>query len=181
MGKLDSEKAVDAIRQKAHSLAYGLQALSIMDLLWEDDILANANRLLYPRAAFATFAVPSMNKGDMGKVCEIVDGGLGGRHVGTGAVFSQWEALETEGRDGMMNHFEEWKIEMDWEGRYFLLCTGAAWSVGKVELVSARSGKQWQWPCETAGEVLTWLYIGMIQEVELDEPSGMVKTLLIAP
>lgn len=179
--KLGSEKAVDAIRQKAHSLAYGLQALSLMSVMWEDDILANVSRPLNPRAAFAILSAPCMNKGDMSKVCEIVDGGLGGRHADAGTVLSQWEALETEGRDEMMNHFEEWRIEMDWDERYFLLCTGAAWSAGKVDLVSARPGKQWQWPCETAGEVLAWLYIEMIGETDIDDPPSMVKALLPVP
>lgn len=172
--------APDVVREKAHELRYALPSLSIDNTDWHDDVLANASMPLYPRNAFAMLMDPSATaRRNAADVVDAVDGGLGGRRRDTGTVLAEWEGVNTSDVSAMVRHFAESRVEKGWRGDYFLCVRESTVEVKKVEIVSTRTQKCRSHTWETAGEILVWLAVGLIQEEELDEPGNLVQTFLL--
>lgn len=167
---LDFNGCPDAVREKAHELRYALPSLSIDNTDWGDDILANADRPLYPRGAFAMFVYSSVvARGCAADVVDVVDGGLGGRRRGAGTVLAGWEGVETSDLEAMVRHFGDSRAQKGWRGDYFLCVEGSTVESGKVAIVSVRTLKWYEFTWEISGEVLVWLAVGLICEIDLEE------------
>lgn len=176
---LDFKGAPDAVREKAQELRYALPSLSIDNTDWVDDILTNAERPLYPRAAFAMLVHPStVARRNAADVVDVVDGGLGGRRRGTGTVLAVCEDVDTDDVNAMTWHFSDSCADKGWQGDYFLCVGGETVHSSKVETVSARTQKRRSYTWEIAGEILVWLAVGLVREEDCDEPGDVEREQL---
>lgn len=174
---LDFKGAPDVVREKADNLCHALPSLSIDNTDWHEDILANAELPLYPRKAFGMLVDPTATaRSSVAEIVNAIDGGLRGRHQGIGTVLAEWEGVETDDLDGMLRHFEKSRVGQGWNEDYVLCVRESAVEARMVDIVNAKTQRCHTCPWETAGEILVWLFVGMIAEEELDEPGSVLQT-----
>jgi len=114
------------------------------------------------------------------KTVEALNGGLGGRREDTGGIMAEWESMGPSSLEDLIQYFAQEWMEKGWHEHYFVCVRQPVVQEGNVEIVSAKTQKCWEWPQKTAGEVLVWLFVGLVHEDQLDEADGILQVMLNA-
>lgn len=173
---LNFHNVVDALRQKLYFASDFVPSVSVGETSWSET-LANACLPLYPRRRFAVFADEGFHpRYLMREALEKMNGGIMGRRAGTGTIFGEWETGERKGDGGREALVEWWRKnvrEWEWEGRCFVLVTKEAWDEGKIVLVTGKTEGdgfvETLVHTDRVGEILVWLYVGLIGPNEVNE------------
>lgn len=170
---LNFKGSVDALRQKVYFAGDFVPSVNVGNTSWEET-LSNATLPLYPRRKFAVFADQGFHpRYLMREVLDRMNSGLGSRRAGTGTVFAEWESAPGHDIGEIVRFWRENAREREWEARYFVLVRKDTWSKGKAVIVSVESGqdeaRKTTIEVERIGEVLVWLYVGLVTSDEVEE------------
>lgn len=167
---LDFQGVPDTVRMKAHKVCFALLSLNIDNTDWEEDIKTSATVPKDLCKASAVLVDPSpISRRRVAHVVERIHQGIHSSHGETNSVLAEWEGVDTDILEEFLKYFDDWKVEKDWQSEFFICVREPTVELGQVEIVSAKSRKSIQLPCEKAGELLASIAIGSIDESDLVE------------
>lgn len=102
-----------------------------------------------------------------------MNAGLHNRRADTGTIFANWASAPGDDVVETTRFWRENAREREWDARHFVLVKKDAWDKGKAVVISVDEGLNKA--CETVidvertGEVLVWLYVGLVTLDEVRE------------
>lgn len=167
---LDFQGVPDAVRMKAHKACYALPSLNIDNTDWQEDIKTSITVPTDVCKAVAVLVDPSPKcRRNATHIVERIHQGAQSSHGETTTVLAEWEGVGTDILEDFMKYFDEWKAGKDWQSQFCICVREPIIESGQVEIVSAKSRKSIQLPCEKAGEALASLAIESMEENDLAE------------
>ena len=178
---LNFRGSVDALRQKTFFAGDFVPSVDVGNTAWEET-LANATLPLYPRRRFAVFADPGFHpRYLMTEVLNRMNAGLNNRRADTGTIFANWASALGDDVAETTRFWRGNAREREWDARHFVLVKKDAWDNGKAVVISVVEGldkaRETMIDVERIGEVLVWLYVGLVtldevRETNMDDQGG---------
>ncbi|KAK8198460.1 hypothetical protein M8818_006325 [Zalaria obscura] len=169
---------IDALREKVYKTSDFVPSLDINHVSWVDS-LRKAERPLFPRKSIALFAAVDLHpRMMMRKIHDTMNGGLDGRREGMGSIMADWESASSENFDEVVQQWRSNAREREWWNGAIVLVTQESWKEGEVVVVietpeSGHKVEKVQVKAGLAGELLLWLYVGLITAKEARSENGL--------